>query len=223
MQLDPTFTQAMQRYLAQTSDDRDVAQGALLLFQLTGNAYLYHNALLHPQKYAPTIEHELKKHLQIRLDGLTRQEVAQLEKESLPRIQQTINQGAPTAKSQAHTGQPTITTDTDHPQAQHRGRRPDHDSLAKDIQALYDRNGDIYYKMKTLYNQLLQMESSTPCDRYELLKQLRQADDHYRANWQRYDAWETNSPEFVSSGCLGDGLSRVRKSRMLGRRTLPSS
>ena len=204
MKIDPSFTTRMQRYLAQTSDEREVAQGALLLFQLTGNAYLYHNALLHPQKYAPTIEHELKKHLRIRLDGLTRQEVAQLEKESLHRIAQTISQGAPTSShshisTSAHSGQPTITTDTDHNKAQHRGKRPDHDKLPPHIQELYDRNGDIYYKMKTLYNQLLQMEDSQPCDRYELLKQLRQADDHYRANWKQYDTWETTLPSVVTS------------------------
>ena len=199
--LDPTFTTRMQRYLAQTSDEREVAQGALLLFQLTGNAYLYHNALLHPQKYAPTIEHELQKHLRIRLDGLTRQEVAQLERESLPRIAQTISQGAPTSidenthqrlgdDASSVVSSPTITTDTDHPAAQHKGKRPDHDKLPKDIQELYEKNGDIYYKMKTLYNQLLQMEDSAPCDRYELLKQLRQADDKYRANWKQYDEYK---------------------------------
>ena len=199
--LDPQFTARMQRYLAQTSDDRDVAQGALLLFQLTGNAYLYHNALLHPDKYAPTIEHELKKHLRIRLDGLTRQEVAQMERDSLPRIQETLGGDAPggdasqrrtraTSVSKDTPASPTISSDTDHPQAQHSGKRPDHDTLPPDIQELYDQNGTLYYKMKTLYNQLLALNDREPCDRYELLKQLRAADDHYRANWQAYDAYK---------------------------------
>lgn len=44
--------------------------------------------------------------------------------------------------------------------------------------------------MKLLFNQLKAMSAAQPCDRYELLKQLRAADDKYRANWQKYDEYK---------------------------------
>lgn len=178
--MDEKFTAQMQSYLATPPASREVAQGALLLFRLNGNAYIYHNAVANPKRYAALIEHELKKYLRIRLDGLTRSEVARMEQSALPRIAETIEQGAP-----------IIDADNDYPKGEYRGRRADHDSLPKEVRALYDKNGDIYYKMKQLYNQLCQMEHAEPCDRYELLKQLKSADERYRLNWAKYDNYNS--------------------------------
>ena len=92
--LDPEFTQQLQSYLAQPSDERDVRQGALLLLRINSNRYLYACACAAPARYADTIAYELTKHLRIRLDGLTRQDVALMEREALPRIEQTMAGGA---------------------------------------------------------------------------------------------------------------------------------
>lgn len=62
--------------------------------------------------------------------------------------------------------------------------------MPQDVQDLYTQNGEIFRKMKLLFNQLKAMSAAQPCDRYELLKQLRAADDKYRANWQKYDEYK---------------------------------
>ena len=191
MPLDPTLTRQIQEYLALPPDARPIEDGALLLFRLTADRPLYYRALHQPKAYAPIIEHELHKHLVIRLDGLTRQEVAQLEAQARPLIDQTIQAGPPTDATD-DASDPTITTSAERPQSAnpHRGRRPDHDRLPPDIQQLYEDNATIYFKMKSLYNRLLQLEDSLPCDRYELLRSLRQADLRYRANWKTYDTYQ---------------------------------
>lgn len=177
--LDPEFTQQLQAYLAKPSDERDVRQGALLLLRINSNRYLYACACVNPARYADTIAYELNKHLRIRLDGLTRQDVAQMEREALPLIEQSISQGAP-----------VISTDADHPKGQYRGRRPDHDKLPDNIKKLYNDNGELYFKMKQTFETLKTMADKEPCDRYELLKLLKKADERYRANWEAYDGYE---------------------------------
>ena len=177
--LDPEFTRQLQDYLATPSDERDVAQGALLLLRINSNRYLYACACAAPARYADTIAYELTKHLRIRLDGLTRQDVARMEREALPNIEDTISQGAP-----------VITPDADHPKGQYRGRRPDHDQLPDDIKQLYDTNGELYFKMKQTFETLKTMADKEPCDRYELLKLLKRADEKYRTNWDAYDSYQ---------------------------------
>lgn len=177
--LDNAFTQELQQWVNTPDAERDLAQGALLLYRITANAYTYQQALARPEAYAATLDHELKKHLAIRLDGLTRQEVAHIEQEAMPRIAQTLEASAP-----------VITTDAEQDAPHHVGRRKDHDKLPQDVQDLYTQNGEIFRKMKLLFNQLIAMSAAQPCDRYELLKQLRAADDKYRANWQKYDEYK---------------------------------
>lgn len=196
MPLDPTLTRQIQAYLDLPPADRPIEDGALLLFRLTADRPLYIRALHQPKAYAPIIAHELHKHLVIRLDGLTRQEVARLEAQARPLIDQTIQAGPPTDDAPDATtdaaSDPTISTSAERPQSAHphRGRRPDHDRLPADIQQLYEDNATIYFKMKSLYNRLLQLEDRLPCDRYELLRELRQADIRYRANWKTYDEYK---------------------------------
>ena len=176
--LDPEFTQQLQAYLAKPSDERDVRQGAMLLLRINSNRYLYACACADPARYADTIAYELNKYLRIRLDGLTRQDVAQMEQEALPLIEQTLTEGAP-----------VVSTDADHPKGQYRGRRPDHDQLPDHIKKLYDDNGELYFKMKQTFETLKTMADKEPCDRYELLKLLKKADERYRANWEAYDGY----------------------------------
>ena len=195
--LDSTLTHHIQEYLALSPEARPIEDGALLLYRLTADRPLYLRALHQPTAYADIIAHELRKHLVIRLDGLTRQEVARLERQARPLIDQTIQAGPPSDTPDAPAdpddpAAPTIPSDAERPQTTqpHRGRRPDHAQLPKEIQQLYDANATIYFKMKSLYNRLLLMEDRLPCDRYELLRALRQADTQYRANWKSYDEYK---------------------------------
>ena len=85
--------------------------------------------------------------------------------------------------------QPIINADADYNAGNFSGRREDHDELPKDIQDLYERNGEIYFKMKQIYETLKGMEDATPCDRHEYLLQLIELDKEYRENWNAYDTW----------------------------------
>lgn len=166
-------------YLDTPAAERDVAAGALLLLQLNRNRILYNGACIAPQRYAPVIEHELKKHLRILLDGLTTQGIVEMEHEVVPVAEESLEEGAP-----------VVSTDVDHPEGTHRGRRADHESLPAEIQALYEKNGEIYFKMKQTFETLKTLKEAAPCDRYEHLKVLKSLDDQYRKNWKKYDGFE---------------------------------
>ena len=84
MKLDPAFTQKVQDFLALDQDQRDLEEGAKLLLQMTRSKFLYSNIVR--RKDHRRLERELTKYLRIRLDGLTRNEVYFLEKETLPLI-----------------------------------------------------------------------------------------------------------------------------------------
>ena len=176
-----TLTQEIQSYLALAPSDRDVAQGAMLLLRINRNRIIYAGALHAPRRYAPIIEAELKKHLRIRLDHQTREGIVSMEREVMPAAEQSIQEG-----------DPVISSDAARPQsasAPHRGLRPDHDRLPRDIQQIPEQNADVYFRMKKVYNTLLQMADAAPCDRYEYLKTLKNLDDRYRAAWKKYDGY----------------------------------
>ena len=180
--LDQRFTQQLQAWLDTPSDSRSLETGAELLLRLNKNRWM-HQMILKKRNFSK-LEHELKKYLAIRLEGLTKREVVTMEQTVLPLATESLELGAP-----------VITTDAELPKGNYRGKRPDHDTLPQELQYLYERNGDIYFKMKQLFETLKQMENDTPCDRHEYLKQLDELDKAYRQNWETYDAWSA-----VSSG-----------------------
>lgn len=176
--LDDKFTLSIQQWVQTSPEERDVAAGAEMLFRLNRNRWLWRNACTFPKRYNPLIEHELKKHLRIRLDGLTQREVALMERTVVPQAQKSIDEGAP-----------VIDSDTDQPEAKYRGKRADHESLPEEIRGLYEVNGDIYFRMKQVFATLKGMADKQPCDRYEHLQLLKTLDDRYRENWKTYDDW----------------------------------
>lgn len=174
--LDDKLTQDIRLWLDSPQEQRSLELGAEMLLRLNRNRYM--NAQILRRRNFAKLEYELNKHLRIRLEGLTTREVALMEQEALPKIEESLAQG-----------QPTISTDNDQPEGVFRGRRADHDTLPANLQALYERNGEIYFKMKQLFETLKGMEDATPCDRHELLGQLVAYDKEYRDNWNAYDTW----------------------------------
>lgn len=174
--MDERLTHDVQEWLSVPQGERDLERGALLLLRLNRNRFMHANILR--RRNLAKLEYELQKHLRIRLEGLTAHQVAKMESEALPRIAKTIATLAP-----------VISTDADQPAAEYHGRRKDHDALPEQVRALYDRNGDLFYKMKNLFETLKKMEDATPCDRHELLTQLVEMDRQYRENWDTYDTW----------------------------------
>ena len=168
--IDTKLTQRIQAWLNAPKEERDLRTGADLLLLINRNRWLYQQILR--RGLWSKLEYELSKHLRIRLDGLTRDDVARMEVHVLPRIKKSLVV------------------------ARYRGKRPDHDSLPEKIQKLYEDNGQRYERMKQAYNDLLGMMQAEPCDRYELLKCLSELDDNYRAAWADYDAYKAAPGDF---------------------------
>ena len=175
--LDTYLTQALQDSLATPAAERDVAAGAELLLRLNRNRILYNNILRNPARLANKLEYELKKHLQIRLDGLTLQEVSEMNQKVIPAAAATLPAAEP-GKPEPNGGKP---------HALYHGKRPDHDQLPEEIRAIYDQGGELYQRIRDTYNTLMQMADAEPCDRYEYLKILGDLDRRYREGWERYD------------------------------------
>ena len=160
-----------------------------MLLKLNNNRFLYANILRRPDKYAEKVEYELRKHLHIRLDNMTNADVVRLEAKVIPAAKQTL--ASPPA---------VVSTDAELPKANvARGRRADHDKLPAEVQALWDKNFTLYQTIKDLFERLKAMEKAQPCDRYEYLKLLDDADKQYRANLENYDNYVAPSAPSASS------------------------
>ena len=183
--IDEKFTKELQQYLSSPREERDYERGALLLLQLNRNRFM-HAHLLRRKKWEK-LEYELKKHLNIRLEGLTTREVQEMEKRELPRI-----------KLSMEARRPILSTDKDFTGGTYKGRREDHDQLPAEVQALYERNADLYFKMKQTFETLKTMEDQTACDRHELLTILVGLDKEYRQNWNAYDTFGNEAEYFLT-------------------------
>lgn len=183
--LDEKFTKELQQYLSSPRDERDYERGALLLLQLNRNRFMH--ARLLRRKNWDKLEYELKKHLNIRLEGLTTREVQEMEKRELPRIRLSME-----------ARRPILSTDKDFTGGTYKGRREDHDNLPAEVQALYERNADLYFKMKQTFETLKTMEDQTACDRHELLTILVGLDKEYRQNWNAYDTFGNEAADPAS-------------------------
>lgn len=196
--MDHKLTENIQRWLDTPADERDIVAGATMLLQLNRNQFFFHNVCANPKKLAPTLEYELKKHLRIRLNGQTIQDVVRMEREVIPAAEKTIQEKVAVVNNQQEKvndgHEVVIDSDDDKPQEAvvAKGRRDDHDSLPDEIKVLFDDAGQLYFSIKQLYETLKTMGDAQPCDRYEYLKQLKEADVKYHANLQKYDAYKAD-------------------------------
>ena len=187
--MDNKFTQQIADWLNTPKEKRDVPAGALLLLRLNNNRFLHANIMRRPERFADKLEYELRKHLRIRLDGLTRADVVKLEARVIPLAKETLA-----------TPRAVISTDDELPGAKvATGRRADHACLPAEVQALWDNNLRLYKTIKNVFEQLKAMERAQPCDRYEYLKILDDADRKYRANLDRYDHYVIGSEPVASA------------------------
>ena len=166
--MDDRLTAQIREWLDAAPEARDTAAGADLLLRLDRNRTLHANILRRPARMAGKLEYELRKHLRIRLDGLTLHGLAVMERGTLAAADETLAQPAPGAP-------------------QFRGRRADHDRLPEAVRAVYERNGEVWRKLRQVRETLRTMEDAAPCDRYELCKVLGELDREYRRNWETYD------------------------------------
>lgn len=187
-QLDNQLTEKIQKWLDTPQSERDIIGGATLLLQLNRNRAMYNTITRKPAREADRLEYELKKYLRIRLDEKTIKDVVKMDKEVIPSAQKIVE------------NPPVISTDQELPEAtKARGRRQDHDSLPANIRELWDGNLALYQKIKMLFEELKTMEDAQPCDRYERLKLLDEADKAYRANLEQYDNYVKPTDDAVDN------------------------
>lgn len=191
MATDPKAIRVIQDWL--NSPDKNVPEGAELLLRINRNRMMYQYILR--KRDVGKLSYELRKHLKILLDGMTRRDVVVLEHKVLPRVKATLAAPAPVKAADV----------------KYKGRRKDHDSLPAEIKALYDSNGETFFKLKSVWNTLMQMMDSEPCDRYEQLKILDELDCQYRANLEKYDHYDINSKPAAPAAITPKQVNAARK------------
>ena len=165
--MDHKFTEKIRTWLNTPVNERSIEEGATMLLQLNRNRILHQNIIRRGVRMMPKLEYELKKHLSIRDDGKTLHEVVAMEKVIMPAVGQLVTK----------------------PEAEHAGKRADHDELPEEVQQLWDGNFERYTKIKALFEELKAMEKMQPCDRYEKLKLLDEAEKAYREALAAYDGY----------------------------------
>ena len=111
--LDEKFTKAIQAWLMQEQEQRSLEEGALLLLRINRNQRLYSNIIR--RRDLQKLEYELNKHLKIRLEGLTREQVAAMERQALPLIKETLASPAPYYPGKIETEDGDISGETGKP------------------------------------------------------------------------------------------------------------
>ena len=184
--LDPKFTQELADWLnSDHSSDEKIREGAMLLLRTNRNKLLYQQIIRTPQRLLKKLEYEIGKHLVIRNDGLTLTEVETMTEKLMPKVEAAQN-AIPEGKVDVL---PIVTPpdagDNEQELIVAKGKRPDHDALAVDIQNIWPKNAERWKKIKELFELCKQLEQ--PCDRYEHLKVMKEAWYKYKDEMARYD------------------------------------
>ncbi|MFZ4546877.1 MAG: hypothetical protein ACOYN4_05565 [Bacteroidales bacterium] len=89
---------------------------------------------------------------------------------------------------------------------ENKGQRPDHEALPAEIKLAYDKNLEIYPRMRSLQERLKVLnESGTAADRLPFLTELLQLDASLRENWDAYDKFDVNAPVTAAEAKLPEG------------------
>lgn len=200
---DPKVTEGMVAWLrSDHTDDESIRKGAELLLRVNRNRGLYERILRYPKGGLKKLEYELKKHVNIRLQGYSFDDIQKLDQEIIPEIKKYVEkcdmvmQEAAAQNQQvneadvmpigAADGNPLITT----------GKRPDHDQLPPEIQEIWTKNAERWKKIKETYNLLLTLNA--PCDRFEHLQLLKELWYKYRQDMCLYDDFRGTMDEMVT-------------------------
>ena len=198
MNQDPQFTSKLQAWVNTPDSQKDWDEGALLLLQLSGNRIMYHNISINPKGKAEFIKGQLQKYLNFRLQKLTRDQVCQMQSEVDEIVKKVIKPAADSSAADAGKSEDFADFKA--------GKRPDHDDLPEEIQALYVENLDIVHRMRELHMKLrsLSLDNATCPDseRYPFLKEIIALDKKRVQNWDIYDHFIPGTPVTVEEPSL---------------------
>ena len=153
MNQDSQFTAKLQAWVNTPDPQKDWDEGALLLFQLSGNRIMYHNISINPKGKAEFIKGQLQKYLNFRLQKLTKDQVCEMQSEVDEIVKKVIKPS--TTPDGSSSGKSEEFADFK------AGKRPDHDDLPEEIQALYVENLDIVHRMRELHLKLRSLSRVT--------------------------------------------------------------
>ena len=187
--IDRKLTEQLQQWLDTKVEDRDIATGAMLLRKLVRNLIFAANFERNPHRHMKMAEYQLSKFLPMRLAEHTHEDVVRMTKQVAEiNTEYHLDQPLPGGKTTPETKRIEKTTEF------RVGKRPDHDQLPEEIQALYSENLNIMQNMRACHAQLVLLstgkQSSCPDgDRYPFVKEIIALDERYRQNWQQYDEY----------------------------------
>lgn len=206
---DHQFTSKLQDWLNTPDPQKDWDEGAVLLLQLSGNRIMYHNISINPRGKAEFIKGQLQRYLNFRLQKLTREQVCQMQSEVDEIVKKVIKPDVVSSSpmSPSTPMSPISSSAKSEEFADFKaGKRPDHDNLPEEIQALYVENLDIVHRMRELHLKLrsLSLDNATCPDseRYPFLKEIIALDKKRVENWDIYDHYIPGTPVTVESPTL---------------------
>ena len=168
----------------QNPTDDQVREGAELLRQvLPARVGLYNTILRKPSSSHSLLTKLLTRHATHLAENMTVSEVAVMDME----VRQTVSAGI----SQLQEDPPALPASGE--PSRSRGLRPDHDQLPDNIKALWPKNAERWKKMKSLYQTCLTL--TQPCDRFELLKELKDNWYGYKKDMKKYDDYRPKEKE----------------------------
>ena len=205
---DPKLTDAMVKWLNTEHDTpENVIHGAEMLLSANRNKGLFLRISRNPMRNIDKVVYELKKQVNVRLSGMTVDDINALDNEITPVIKSAVMgaeqfekegnaEGMPVENPERTEGADVIII---------KGKRPDHDKLPEEIQLLWQKNAERWNKIKATFELLKTLNAA--CDRYEHLKMLKEAWYAYRKDMNAYD--EYKSGEEIPEEKKEDGGKRL--------------
>lgn len=184
---DKQLTQDLEDFLNAPEGKRDLQKGAVLVLKFSRNQILYANMMRAPHKFEKKMVYELTKARKERIRRLNAEEAMKLQKTVIPTATEILSRQYP---------EDDVVVDGE-TLKQFYGRRADHDSLPADIRSLWDRNSDIWHKIKNLHEKLKTMDDAPACERLEFLKMMMELEQEHTRNFAVYDAAAATSGESV--------------------------
>lgn len=191
--MDNTLTERLRKWLGTPAAERNTEEGETLILMLMRNKYFAANFVRNPQRFMAHAEYQLGKFLTLRTAQKTHEEVARMTKQADAIVKKDGLDQPIGTKSGSKKAVLKALEKTD---KFVKGRRPDHDQLPEEIQALYKENLNIVQQKRAIHAQLIVItknaESKDYCpdgDRYPLVKELIELDKRERQNWEKYDGF----------------------------------
>lgn len=205
MAIDNSITKKLEDFLAMTDrTPEEVVSGATLLLQLNRNRSLFQTVLTNPKRFESTVVYELKKFVPIRQRGQTLEDVKRDAEQLLGELKSAVDEEPAENESK---------DDSEKDLPMHGGKRPDHDSLPEDIQAIWPQNAERWKKIKSLYNTCLGITET--CDLAESLNTLKETWYKYKSEFARYDDFivESNDGTGENGDSTADSTKAVTNAR----------